>query len=199
MGGGEHRTRPGVEARAPVADRSGCRCRAGCGAKVDEEGCDLSEEVAAASELAHDVRIGDAARARCIALFTDAGVVSRMSATSAALNPSTSRRISTARWEPGRCYSAAMKASSTLSRCRYADAGSGSSSTGTSSGPLLGHPARLGHGPILRSLIETRQHGLPSAQSPRRSLAGGELHRDRRGIRVRKARQPLIGHTLAGS
>jgi len=114
VGGGEHRTRPGVEARAPVADRSGCRCRAGCGAKVDEEGCDLSEEVAAASELAHDVRIGDAARARCIALFTDAGVVSRMSATSAALNPSTSRRISTARWEPGRCYSAAMKASSTL-------------------------------------------------------------------------------------
>ena len=99
MGGGEHRTRPGVEARAPVADRSGCRCRAGCGAKVDEEGCDLSEEVAAASELAHDVRIGDAARARCIALFTDAGVVSRMSATSAALNPSPSRRISTARYQ----------------------------------------------------------------------------------------------------
>jgi len=45
------------------------------------------------------VRIADAARARCIALFTDAGVVSRMSATSAALNPSPSRRISTARYQ----------------------------------------------------------------------------------------------------
>jgi hypothetical protein len=36
----------------------------------------------------------------------------------AAENSSTSRRISTARWVPGRCWSAAMKASSTLSRRR---------------------------------------------------------------------------------
>jgi hypothetical protein len=39
-----------------------------------------------------------------------------MLAVSAAENPSTSRRTSTARWVPGRCWSAATKASSTLSR-----------------------------------------------------------------------------------
>ena len=56
------------------------------------------------------------ARARCIALLTDAGVVSSISATSLAEKPRTSRRISTARWLAGRCCSAAMNASSTLSR-----------------------------------------------------------------------------------
>ena len=55
--------------------------------------------------------------ARCSALYTDAGVVSSASATSSPEKPSTSRRISTARWRAGRCWSAAMKASSTLSRC----------------------------------------------------------------------------------
>jgi hypothetical protein len=54
-------------------------------------------------------------RARCNALFTDATVVSSCSAASAAENASTSRRISTARWVAGRCRSAAMNASSTLS------------------------------------------------------------------------------------
>jgi hypothetical protein len=52
-----------------------------------------------------------------MALLTAAGVVSSISATSLAENPSTSRRISTARWFAGRCWSAATNASSTLSRC----------------------------------------------------------------------------------
>ena len=57
-----------------------------------------------------------AARARCSALLTDATVVSSVSATSSAEKPSTSRRMSTARWLGGRCWSATMNASSTLSR-----------------------------------------------------------------------------------
>ena len=56
-------------------------------------------------------------RARCSALFTEATVVSSDSATSRAEKPSTSRRISTARCRGGSCWSAATKASSTLSRC----------------------------------------------------------------------------------
>ena len=47
---------------------------------------------------------------------TDAGVVSSTRATSAPEKPSTSRRISTARWRGGSSWSAAMNASSTLSR-----------------------------------------------------------------------------------
>ena len=42
---------------------------------------------------------------------------------SAALKPSTSRRISTARWLAGRCCSAATNASSTPSRCSYRASG----------------------------------------------------------------------------
>ena len=57
------------------------------------------------------------ARARCRALLTEAALVSSVSAASLAEKPSTSRRISTARWLAGRCWRAATKASSTLSRC----------------------------------------------------------------------------------
>ena len=49
------------------------------------------------------------ARARWSALFTAGTVVSSSSATSRACQPSTSRKISTARWRPGRCCSAAEK------------------------------------------------------------------------------------------
>ena len=42
------------------------------------------------------------ARARCSALFTEATLVSSVSAVSCAEKPSTSRRISTARWFAGR-------------------------------------------------------------------------------------------------
>ena len=42
------------------------------------------------------------ARARCSALFTDATLVSRVSAVSCAEKPRTSRRISTARWFAGK-------------------------------------------------------------------------------------------------
>ena len=61
--------------------------------------------------------------ARCRALSIDTGVVSSASATSRAENPSTSRRMSTARWRAGRCWRAAMKASSTLSRRSYTASG----------------------------------------------------------------------------
>ena len=62
------------------------------------------------------IRSSTVARARWSALLTDAVVVSSIEAVSAAEKPSTSRRISTARWVPGRCCSAATNASSTLSR-----------------------------------------------------------------------------------
>lgn len=58
-GCGEHRSRSGVEARAPIGDRGRCRRRPGRGAKVAEEGRDLGEKVTAASELAHDVGVAD--------------------------------------------------------------------------------------------------------------------------------------------
>ena len=54
--------------------------------------------------------------ARCSALSTAARLVPSASATSVPLNPSTSRRISTARWRAGSSWSAATNASSTLSR-----------------------------------------------------------------------------------
>jgi hypothetical protein len=56
-------------------------------------------------------------RARWSALLTEATLVSSASATSAAENPSTSRRIRTARWFGGSSCSAATNASSTASRC----------------------------------------------------------------------------------
>ena len=56
------------------------------------------------------------ARARCSALLTDATVVSSSSATSAACQRSTSRRISTARCRAGRCCRAATNASRIDSR-----------------------------------------------------------------------------------
>ena len=62
-------------------------------------------------------RSSTVARARWSALLTDCGVVSSESAVSLAEKPSTSRRISAARWRGGRCWSAATKASSTPSRC----------------------------------------------------------------------------------
>ena len=55
--------------------------------------------------------------ARCRALSIDTGVVSSTAAVSRAEKPRTSRRISTARCRAGRCWSAAMKASSIASRC----------------------------------------------------------------------------------
>ena len=64
------------------------------------------------------------ALARCSALFTDATVVSSSSATSIALQRSTSRRINTARCRGGRCCSAAMKASLMVSRPTARSAGS---------------------------------------------------------------------------
>jgi hypothetical protein len=64
------------------------------------------------------------ARARCSALLTDATVVPSSSATSAACQHSTSRRMSTARCRGGRCCSAATNASRMLSWNTARSAGS---------------------------------------------------------------------------
>ena len=74
------------------------------------------------------------ALARCSALLTDATLVSRSSATSAAFQRSTSQRIRTARWRGGRCCSAATNASRIVSRVCATSAGSASSWSVSSSG-----------------------------------------------------------------
>ena len=74
------------------------------------------------------------ARARCSALLTDATVVSSSSATSSAFQRRTSRRMSTARWRGGRCWSAATNASRIDSRATATSAGSPPVGTTRSSG-----------------------------------------------------------------
>ena len=69
------------------------------------------------------------ARARWRALFTDATLVSRSSATSLAFQRSTSHRMSDARCRAGRCWRAAMNASLMLSRATATSAGSPSGTT----------------------------------------------------------------------
>ena len=73
------------------------------------------------------LRFGSAAvavvRARCRALVTEATEVSSCADASAAVKPSTSRRMSTARCSGGRSWSRIMNAISTLSRCSYRDSG----------------------------------------------------------------------------
>ncbi len=71
--------------------------------------------------MSSDARV---ARARCSALFTEATLVSRSSATSVACHLSTSQRMSTARCRAGRCCRAATKASRIDSRAAATSAGS---------------------------------------------------------------------------
>ena len=71
-------------------------------------------------------------RARCSALLTEATLVSSASAVSAAVSPSASRSTSAARWRGGRCWIAASRTSSRVSRDTAADSGD-SSSTGIAS------------------------------------------------------------------
>jgi hypothetical protein len=66
---------------------------------------------------------GSAARARFSALVTESSVVSSMSATSAARNPRTSRRTSTARCRGGSDCTAAMNASEIDSVASYRASG----------------------------------------------------------------------------
>ena len=84
--------------------------------------------------------------------MTDSTVEPSMSATSVAWYPSTSRRISTARWRGGRSCNAVTKASEIASFCSYRACGSA-----TVDGTLaqyvgirlepydLAQPCRLGH------------------------------------------------------
>jgi hypothetical protein len=67
-------------------------------------------------------------RARCIALFTAATLVSSWSATSRAVKPSTSRSSSTARCVPDSRCTAATKESSMLSRTTACGSGPSRSS-----------------------------------------------------------------------
>ena len=69
-----------------------------------------------AGRVASGRRCSIVARARCSALLTDATVDSKSSATSEAVQPSTSRKINTARWRPGSSWIARNSASSIPSR-----------------------------------------------------------------------------------
>jgi hypothetical protein len=66
--------------------------------------------------------------------LTDATLVSSSSAVSAALQRSTSRRISTERWRAGRCCSALTNASRSVSRSCASSAGSAASGSTRASG-----------------------------------------------------------------
>ena len=85
--------------------------------------------------------------------------------------PSTSRRMSTARWRAGRCWSAAMKASSTLSRSSYRASGPASPSSRPCAAsawynrPLL-HPRKI---PMLLFLLGLMA-GAASARFPAQKL-----------------------------
>ena len=92
------------------------------------------------------------ARARLSALVTDSSVEPRMRAASLAANPSTSRRISTARCRGGSRCTAVMKASEIASRASYLASGPGSASgrpVSRSSGQgssQVTSPSRVGSG-----------------------------------------------------
>src|SRR5215467_227434 len=93
------------------------------------------------------------ARARLSALVTESSVLPRIWAASPAVNPRTSRKISTARWRGGRRCTAAMNASEIDSRASYrASAG----------GLGRGGPPRGWHSPA------------PARGSPRVQAAGGD-------------------------
>ena len=68
------------------------------------------------------------ALARCSALFTEASLLSSMSATSDDRNPSTSLSTSTARCRGGRCCTAVTKASAIASLASYRASGPASAS-----------------------------------------------------------------------
>lgn len=92
------------------------------------------------------------ARARLRALLTDSMLASSMSATSAAWNPRTSRRTSTASWRGGRSWRAVMKAREMDSVCsKRASGSSGASMTPSSRALGMGSsqttsPSRVGSG-----------------------------------------------------
>ncbi len=79
------------------------------------------------------------ARARCTALFTDATLPSSRSAVCLAGQPSTSRKISTARCRGGRCWIAARNASSIVSLAT-------TTTSGCSSLGATGSASRSGNG-----------------------------------------------------
>ena len=84
-------------------------------------------------------RLDKVARARWSALLTDATLVSSSSATSLACHRNTSRRMSTARWRAGRCWSAVTNARRMDSLDAASSAGSPSSGTTRASGMGVTH------------------------------------------------------------
>ena len=106
------------------------------------------------------------ARARCRALLTETTVVPRSSATSAAGQQSTSRRMSTARWRGGSTCSAATKASRTVSRTTACSAGSAPSGRTSRSAIGSSHAwSRAGSRPAACSTarVRTGPSGGPGA------------------------------------
>src|SRR2546430_1909882 len=102
------------------------------------------------------------ARARCSALLTATTDMSSSSATSVAGQPSTSRRISTARCRGGRYCRLATRARRTLSRVATMDAGSASSSQASGNGCSQ---AMLGStGPAASALVTVPALPAPSTR-----------------------------------
>ena len=113
--------------------------------------------------------------ARCRALFTAAGVVSSAVAVSLADQRSTSRRMSTARWRAGRCWSAATKASRMESRLPTTWAGSMLVMSTITSGTGSSHGTSRG----LDELVTGLRAGHPEAGRQRAAglvLQVGQAH-----------------------
>ncbi len=100
------------------------------------------------------------ARARCSALLTEATVAPSSSATSAAVQPSTSRRISTARCRGASRCSTATKASFTDSRWAATSAGS----------PVSGSTRPSGAGPIQVTSDSWVSCAVATVTGPARSI-----------------------------
>ena len=136
------------------------------------------------------------ARARWSALLTDATVVSSSSATSLACQRRTSRRMRTARWRGGRCWSAAMKASRIDSRATAVSAGSAAVGTTMPSGTGSIQADSTSGG---RSALLGRA-GRAEVHRPRASLAAAEhveadVRRDpvQPRAQLRAALEPVVG------
>jgi hypothetical protein len=112
------------------------------------------------------------ARARRSALLTAATVILSRSATSAPCQPSTSRRMSTARWEAGRHCRTATKASATDSR-RSAIAAGSASVAGTWSSRSSGWGVRCDTSAKPAGRRVARRAGSPNTSWPGAAISTG--------------------------
>ena len=138
------------------------------------------------------------ARARCSRLLTAATETSSISAVSAAVVPSTSQKISTARWRGGSNWSPAIRARRTRWRAITTSAGSPPSSMARRSGTGSSHknPGGVGLGGrqrVCRWWPQPRRQRSPSSPLERREAhVGGDpvQPRPHRRAPLRSARTP---------